>query len=316
MNQLKYCYAVKHNNENVRAGSRSGGVFTAVSDIVLSDGGAVYGCVMTEDFRQAKHIRAVTAEDRNRMRGSKYVQSVMGNCYSLCADDLKNGMLVLFTGTPCQIEALNCFLSAKNINTEKLITMDIVCHSVVSPKVWEKYINWFSDGRHVDSVDFRDKKQFGWTAHYETIVTDGKAESSNNYAKLFYRNVAYPLHCFSCYFKTTDRVSDITIGDYWGIDIIDPDFYDDKGTSLVMLNTSKGENYFFSCKDSLIYTKHLLCDSMQPPFDHNYHIPKNRKRFFKDLDKLDFSELIKKYVNPKKTFSYSLINKIAALFKR
>lgn len=316
MDKNRKCYAVKNKNETVRANSRSGGIFTAISDWVLDNGGVVYGCVMS-DVYTAEHIRATAKSDRDRMRGSKYIPSRINNCYSLCAEDLSNGKQVLFSGTPCQIDALNNFLSVKKTDTTNLLTMDLICHAVASPKLWQKYLDHLSKGKKIDSVDFRDKKNFGWGEHKETIVVEGKEISSKGFSDIYYSNLAYPLHCFKCYYKNCDRVSDITIGDYWGIDRLDPENFDNKGISLVILNSEKGNKAFSSCANELEIKEYYLIDSLQPPLVYNYTIPKNRNRFYNSLDNDNFDTILKKFVvrpkivNTKPDLLYSRIVSLA-----
>jgi len=132
-------FAVKHKNEAVRMNSRSGGIFTAVSDYVLLNNGSVYGCVLDDNFLP-KHIRAISREDRDLMRGSKYVQSDIGDTYKQVKNDLKNNILVLFSGTSCQISGLLSFLAGLDVTN--LFCLDIVCHGVPSRKVWSDYLTW------------------------------------------------------------------------------------------------------------------------------------------------------------------------------
>lgn len=131
-------YAVKHKSEIIRAESRSGGIFTALSDYILGNGGVVYGCILTEDF-MAVHVRADNVDIRNQMRGSKYIQSKLGNVYKNIKEDLINGKKVMFSGTSCQIAGLRSFLDK---DYKELFCVDIVCHGVPSTKVWIKYLSW------------------------------------------------------------------------------------------------------------------------------------------------------------------------------
>lgn len=295
----KKCYAVKNKDESTRAASRSGGMFTALSDLVLNDGGVIYGCVLSDNFRKAQHIRAVTKEERNRMRGSKYIPSEIGDCYRLCGEDLKDGKKVLFSGTPCQIEALNCYLEAKKIDTSNLLRVDILCFAVASPKVWDKFLNWRANGKQIDEVDFRNKRKFGWAHHAETVTIDGQEHSSRIFAKIFGKNLSASSCCSRCCFKSVNRPSDITLGDYWGIDNLDPSFNDNKGVSLVIANTEKGEKAFSKCTSQIEFKQFDLYDSLQSALEKSVRIPREQDRFFKDLDNHDFDYIIKKYLSKK-----------------
>ena len=180
-------YAVRHLNEEVRAASRSGGIFTALSDVALAEKGVVYGCVLTEDF-QAIHVRAEDAETRDRMRGSKYIQSRMGDTFLQVRKDLQEGRKVLFSGTPCQVAGLKSFLGKANDN---LLCVDIVCHGVPSPAVWKKYLDWQEkrNKSKVTEVDFRNKQDFGWKSHIETLKMEkGISISSSVFRVLFYKH--------------------------------------------------------------------------------------------------------------------------------
>ena len=297
MNKITMAYAVKHKDENIRAASRSGGIFTAVSDFVLKNGGVVYGCVLENPYT-AVHIRATTTEERNKMRGSKYIQSDTRRTFSECAADLKAGLMVLYTGTPCQIFGLLCYLDTLNIDKKRLITVDIVCHATASPKIWEKYVKYETNGIEPDNVNFRDKEKFGWAAHYETITVGGADKSGKKFADVFYKDLPFPTHCFDCKFKTVKRFSDITIGDYWHIGELDKNFADDKGISLVLVNSEKGNEIFKSIEKNITFKIFPLCLSMQKPFESNYSIPAKRDEFFRDADKMDFFQLHQKYTTP------------------
>lgn len=297
MNDLKFVYAVKHKDEAVRASSRSGGIFTAISDRVLDENGVVYGCVMKDAFT-AVHVRAETKEARDRMRGSKYIQSNTLCTFSQCAEDLRNGIRVLYTGTPCQIYGLICYLDALNIDRTGLITVDIVCHSTASPFIWKSYVDFVSGGNTPDYVCFRDKNKFGWADHKETICVNGEEKSGSMFADLFYKDLPFPPHCFSCRFKSNERFSDITIGDYWHIGELDNEFNDNKGVSLVITNTKKGDDMFASVSSDLVVKSFPLCLSMQRPFESNYAMPAKRKEFFADAHNMDFGALHEKYTAP------------------
>jgi len=161
-------YAVRHKDINEIEKSRSGAAFVAISDCILENGGVVYGAGYAEHFRVI-HKRATTKEERDEFRGSKYVQSDMNNVFRQVKEDLKNGLVVLFSGTPCQTSGLNAFVGKKL--RENLFLVDIVCHGVPSPYIWEDYLCYLErkQGSEIYWVNFRDKQEFGWTAHKETF---------------------------------------------------------------------------------------------------------------------------------------------------
>lgn len=287
-------YAVKHKDEETRAASRSGGIFTALSDEVLDKSGVVYGCVLTEDFKAA-HIRADNTEDRNKMRGSKYIQSKLGDTFNNVKVDLESGRKVLFSGTSCQVAGLKGYLEKEY---ENLLCVNVVCHGVPSPKVWEAYLKWQEKKNKlkVVSVDFRNKKDFGWRAHMETLrFKNGETVSSGVFRNLFYgHNVLRP-SCFECPYKSITHPSDITIADYWGIENAAPEFDDNKGVSLVLVNNEVGESVLEAVRDKLVWKQTRIEDSMQPPLKAPFPKPETRDQFWRDFQIKDFSYIAKKY---------------------
>lgn len=287
-------YAVKHKDNDARMSSRSGGIFTALSDKFLNDGGVIYGCVLDEDFT-AVHIRAESTEDRNRMRGSKYIQSEMRDVFSTVKGDLESGREVLFTGTSCQVAGLKGYIGK---DYEKLLCVDIVCHGVPSPMVWKDYLKWQEEknGSKVKAVDFRNKRDFGWKAHVETLFFEnGKQVNSRVFTTLFYGHSILRPCCYKCPYKDVIHPGDITIADYWGIDKAVPGFNDDKGISLVLINDDKGRDSFESIKDILEVHKTRLEDSMQPPMQAPYQVPEMRGQFWRDYYQMPFIAEVNKY---------------------
>lgn len=161
-------YAARHKDMNEVESSRSGAAFIAISDWILRQGGAVYGAGYTDHFRVV-HKRATTKEERDEFKGSKYVQSDLTGIFRQVKKDLKNGMIVLFSGTPCQTSGLNSYVSKKL--RENLYLVDIVCHGVPGPYLWRDYLTYLEkkQGDKIYWVNFRDKQEFGWTAHHETF---------------------------------------------------------------------------------------------------------------------------------------------------
>ena len=161
-------YAARHTDMDEVETSRSGAAFIAISDWILKQGGVVYGAGYADHFRVV-HKRAVTPEERDEFKGSKYVQSDMESVFWQVKQDLKNGMIVLFSGTPCQTSGLNAYVGKKL--RENLYLVDIVCHGVPAPYVWRDYLAYLEkkQGAKICWVNFRDKQEFGWSAHRETF---------------------------------------------------------------------------------------------------------------------------------------------------
>lgn len=307
-------YAVQHRDEYIRSVSRSGGIFTALSDYILKQGGFVYGCVLTKDF-EAVHVRACSEHERNRMRGSKYIQSQLKQTYKSVKNDLEADCYVLFSGTSCQVDGLKGYLGKEY---EKLFCIDIVCHGVPSPKVWKKYLSWqeIKYKSKVKAVDFRNKKDFGWRDHVESIYLDnGQCINSTVFTSLFYGHSILRPCCYVCPYKSVMHPGDITIADYWGIEKAAPEFDDNKGVSLVLINDDKGKMIFEIIQDQLLWKKTKLEDSMQPPLQAPFPKPKNRDDFWRDFEKKNFGYIAKKYggagmVNKVKRFLNKLKRKI------
>ena len=274
-------YAVKNRDDDIRMASRSGGVFTAISDLVLDMGGVVYGVRLNEEL-DAVHARATTKEERDSFRGSKYVQSRVGTAYQDCREDLIRGLPVLFSGTPCQIDGLQHFL-------------EVLCHGVPSPRVYRDYLAYAGRKGKVTSIDFRDKKRFGWRDHVETVTVDGVERSSRQYTDLFFGHNTLRPSCFYCPYKQAERYADITLGDYWGIDELDKAFNDDRGVSLVLTSSEKGKEWLQKASPMLLIKEFPFVNSVQDVLRRNYRIPSSRAQFWKDYDTLPFAGIVKKY---------------------
>ena len=292
------CYAARHADEGVRASSRSGGAFTALSDAVLAKGGVVYGCAM-DGILRARHVRAEDAEGRDAMRGSKYIESDMRGLLPLVADDLKAGREVLFSGTSCQVAGLRSFLGR---DYENLLCVDILCHGVPSPRLWADFVAHLEKketGTCTKAV-FRDKARFGWRAHMTTLqfgVADGKTVSASSevHRRLFMGNNALRRSCYACPYKAVEHPGDVTIGDFWGIENVAPGLDDDKGVSLVMVNTPRGGRAFDACKPALRWEATSVESCMQPVLERAAAEPKGRKKFWARYESWDFARIVKAY---------------------
>lgn len=292
--EIPITYAAKNKDAIIRMASRSGGFFSALSDEILLHNGVVYGCVLNEEFG-AIHVRAETPAERDCMRGSKYIQSDMSDIFLAVKEDLVSGREVLFSGTSCQVAGLLGYLGS---TYENLYCVDIVCHGVPSSKVWKDYLNWQETRMRskVVGVDFRNKSDYGWRAHMEKLCFEnGKIENSNVYTTLFYGHSILRPCCYKCPYKAIIHPGNITIADYWGIENVAPDFDDDRGVSLILINDNIGRKLFEEVKNKLEVYKTRIEDSMQPPLIKPFDSPKIRNKFWKDYAKLDFEKIAKKY---------------------
>ncbi|MDO4186088.1 MAG: Coenzyme F420 hydrogenase/dehydrogenase, beta subunit C-terminal domain [Bacteroidales bacterium] len=268
-------YAVRHQDINEIERSRSGAAFIAFSDYILKHGGVVYGAGYEGHFRVV-HKRAVNKTERDEFRGSKYVQSDLNGIYKNVKVDLQAGYKVLFSGTPCQTAGLRAYIGEKLL--DNLFLIDIVCHGVPSPYVWRDYLSNIERklGEPVMSLSFRDKKKYGWKAHYESFNGQNKSISTDSYKYLFYKHIMLRKSCSICPFTNLNRPSDVTLGDYWGWQKTDKEFNkDDKGCSLLLLNTKKGVDWFDIVKNTLnfipVKRENCLQPALQKPFPMHPH---------------------------------------------
>lgn len=287
-------YAVKHRNEDVLKASQSGGVFTALSDYFLKDGGVVYGAVLNEKL-EAVHCRADDFEKRDRMHGSKYVQSRLEEqLIGQIEQDLKTGKKVLFTGTPCQ-----CAMIRKNYGTyENLLNCDFICHGVPSPKTWKDYLEICSKawGTEIKHAIFRNKCYQIEGRHVESLFTAcGEELVSNEYAALFYSHLAHRSACFSCQFASEKRYSDITIGGFldWQLS----GFGCGYDVSMCFVNNGKGQEVLEHIKDDIYYNEcEITYFKNQPCLYHPVEHPGEQEDYWKEYLEHGFACAQKKYV--------------------
>lgn len=306
-------YGARHKDMNEVVSSRSGAAFVAISDYILEKGGVVYGVGYVDHFRVA-HKRATTKSQCTEFKGSKYVQSDLTGVFRNVKEDLSKGYTVLFSGTPCQTAGLNAYVGSKL--RENLFLADIVCHGVPSPYIWRDYINYL-ELKHNDKicwVNFRDKNEFGWTAHIETVKFNRNPDfkiANSLYTFLFYEHIMFRDSCASCKYTNLSRPSDVTFADFWGWKKTDANVNaDDKGLSLVLCNTKKGLSLFDSIKEKMFIFPVDLDKAMQPNLEHPSIEHPLRKVFEDDYARKGFKYVIKKYGN------FTLQYKVKCLMKK
>lgn len=292
-------YAVRHKVRRELATSRSGGAFIAFSDRILEQGGTVYGAGYAERFRVV-HKRAATNDERDEFKGSKYVQSDMGTTFASVISDLRAGIPVLFSGTPCQTAGIRSFLEKKRTDTRNLYLCDIVCHGVPAPYVWRDYLAYQEKrhGRSIAGVDFRDKHELGWSAHKESFSFVGadKIVYADIYTRTFYEHIMFRHTCGTCPYTNFRRPSDITLGDYWGWQRVDPQFgADDRGVSLVLVNTPQGKRLFDAVTGHIDYLASSPELAGQPNLRHPSHIHPDRAAFEHDYAQKGFEYAMKRH---------------------
>jgi len=295
-------YAVKHKNDQIRMTSSSGGMFVAISDYILDKGGVIYGADYNNNFVVC-HKRAITKEKRDCLKGSKYVQSDMGQTYQQVKQDLDNYMYVLFTGTSCQVSGLKTYL---NKEYERLYTQDLVCHGVPSPKVFEDYKAYLTKeyNSEIEYISFRHKyndDKYGPSTQTMKIIFKNKKvyikhSSEDIFYKLFLHNFILRPSCYRCIYTNLQKPGDITLADYWKIEKTIPDFQDGKGISLVLVNTKKGKEMFANVKEHLDFKVSNTEDCIQYPLQHPSPYAPKYYPFWKDYMKWGFLYAAKKYL--------------------
>ena len=302
-NEKTFAYAVINKNEEIRLQSSSGGVFTSLAENVLNQNGIVFGAKFDSDFNVI-HGYTDSLEGLAEFRGSKYVQSTIGDSFKECKNFLDEGRQVLFSGTPCQIAGLKSFLGK---NCDNLLCVDFICHGVPSPLLWSEYRKTLEKkfASRIMKTAFR-RKDYGWK-QYSLAVTFGNASEycntlkKDSYLKLFLKDVCLRESCYNCKYKTEKRISDITIADFWGIQNEYPELDDDKGTSFVMTHSDKGKKIVDNLTSCVV--KQIPLEKgvkYNPSYTRSVIRPKKRDVFFLDLEKysqnkITLEKLVEKY---------------------
>lgn len=298
--EQKY-YAVQHKNKGILKLSSSGGMFFALANAVLKSGGIVYGAAFDKAF-SVHHDRAVNIEQAKAFMGSKYVQSSMENIMNQILRDLEAGSTVLFTGTPCQVAGVRSLVLEKRKTLEGLVLCDFICHGAASPAVWESYVRYLNHA-HTNGLtfySFRGKKD-GWHRS-QPIIVSKEEDISDQYRKknsffIMYRTCCLDRpSCYSCEYTSYQRVSDITLGDFWNIGSVCPQMDDNTGTSQVLINTKAGETWFEACVGNLEYRKCTKQDVWQLHLEYPTSAPKQRiEKFWNMYRKKSFEDVLKQY---------------------
>ena len=290
-------------DEQIRMKSSSGGIFFQLAKFIIDNGGVVFGATFDDNWN-VNHICVTKIEDLNSIMGSKYVQSNISDTFIECKKYLENNVLVLFSGVACQIESLKIFLKKEYSN---LISVDVLCHGVPSPKVWRMYLNYLkynNNNKTINKIEFRNKA-FGWS-NFSMLVSF--ADSSNVveqhdynlYFKYFLQNIGLRPSCYNCHFKSIFRSSDISLGDAWGINNYNKSYNDEKGVSVILVHTKKGMNILNDIS-SCLNLKEYFVDIILPPMSDSrksVSINKKRNRFFMTLNKKKKFESVIKYIKP------------------
>lgn len=286
-------------DDSLRKESSSGGVFTLIAQHILSQGGLVFGAAFDETLR-LRHIAAETEEDLAKLRGSKYVQSAIGDCYKQAKAALLECRPVLFTGTPCQINGLRSFLGRDYGN---LYCQDIICHGAPLSQVWEKYVAYRENmaGSKAVKVNFRNKDA-GWKGYrlqmeFENGSVYSCKAGDDPYMQAFLGDLCLRESCHSCHAKGEHHSADLTLGDFWGVEQLEPELFDNKGTSLVLVHTQKGQKLFGAVRDQLktCETDAQKAISFNPAMVRSSPKNKNREKFLAQINSQSFPKTVNKY---------------------
>lgn len=290
-------YAGRVKDKSVLMRSSSGGAFTAVSDYFLSNGDAIVCAVYNYDTHDAEFQLITTEAERDAARGSRYMQSKPGNAFKdalrwLKANPDKN---LLFVGMGCQAEGFRKFAEVADIR-DRVWVVDIICHGSPSPKIWREYAVSLErkNGGRISKLSFKDKRN-GWKRPIAMVDINGREVQLSDYVRVFYNRCALRPSCHECPFATTERKTDITIGDFWHIEDKMPDFYDENGNSLFLIHTDRGVELFDKIKDGLEYRESNTIDCWQANLEKPTPVSEKRVEFWRDYQRKGIDYIMKKY---------------------
>lgn len=301
-NEVKEVYAALHNDRKVVKDSTSGGAMTAFAEVVLQNGGVVYGTFLDTSDWKVKYAYIDDIADICKFRGSKYVQADTLQTYTEIKNFLKQGRLVLFVGTPCHVAGLYSFLSG--IATDNLYTIDLLCHGTPSPELLVEHIKYSEEKykRKLTGFSFRDKSKFPnkvaqrYEFENKKVYVLGKCDS---FFQAFISGSAYRMCCYDCRYATQERVGDITLGDYWGVRRFHSKIDNSDGISLILINTAKGTELIEKANLNLVKS------DMQSAMAENGILKAPSEKaacrawFYEDIKSLGYGNALKKNVKVK-----------------
>lgn len=281
--------------------STSGGIFVELAERFIRDGGWVCGCAFSDDYKSCYHTLINKMEDIRKLTHSKYFQSNTSGIYNSISELLKKGEKVLFCGTPCQTAALHKFI--KSQWREGLTLADLFCKGVPSPVIHAKFLSMLEEKEHSKIIYFRSKsKAKGWGKFFtEVRFSNGKVRFIRSPLDNLFVTQELDVResCAHCEYKGLDRVSDISIGDYWGVTGIDNSIVK-KGMSAILVSTDKGARLVESLGDSIKKEKRSVFDvsnKKNPGFSKKIELNPRYDHFFEDVEKLPLEKVIKKYAS-------------------
>ncbi|MCD8348897.1 MAG: Coenzyme F420 hydrogenase/dehydrogenase, beta subunit C-terminal domain [Lachnospiraceae bacterium] len=292
-------YAARVKDRELLERSSSGGAFTAISDYFLEDGNAVVCAIYNYELHQTEFCLVTDKKAREQALGSKYMQSNPGIIYKTTLQWLKDkpDKMLLFVGMGCQADGFRKFAETMRIR-DRVIVVDIICHGTPSPKLWREYANVLENKHNgkIKYLTFKDKRN-GWNHPTAVAQINGVEISLREYVKIFYNKCALRPSCHECPYATTERKTDITIGDFWHIEKTIPDFYDPQGTSVFLIHTEQGLELFDRIKDNLEYCISNTEECWQINLERPTEKSPMREQFWSDYQAKGIEFIMKKYGN-------------------
>ena len=307
-------YAARLKDREKLKKSSSGGLFTALSDIFLTNGNAMVCCLYNYKTKHTEYRLISDPKDRDFARGSKYMQSLLGDIFRESILWLKKNpeKNLIFFGMGCQVAAFRRFTEVTRYSN-RVTFVDIICHGSPSPLIWEEYANNIENNYgKIQYLAFKDKRK-GWKNPTALAVVSGEEIYLDDYVQVFYSDCALRPACHKCPYASIKRDTDITIGDFWGIEYSVPDFYDEMGNSLVLIHTDKGIKLFEECKEQLDYRESNINDCLQSNLINPTEVPKERRQFWKDFHQYGINYVMRKYGSL--TLKSRIKNKLHYIFR-
>lgn len=297
-------YAAKAKDDGLRRISSSGGVFSLLAREVLKKGGVVYGAAFEKHTHRVIHQSAENEEELDALRGSKYVQSDMGDTFVRVKRDLEAGRYVLFSGCPCQMAGLRRLLDKEYDN---LLLVDVICHAVPSPLAWQKYLSCQEHKEHAKIARTFSRRNCGWRKYALSLEFSDSSDNAylvnpacDTYLRAFCSELFSRKCCHHCLFRSFKSGSDITIGDFWGVEKSCPELDDDKGVSAVCCNSGKGAAMFNVVREQLqsIPSTVQMVARNNKTLLGNHKMNKRRTLFFSKVSDTNFDELVERLIAP------------------
>ena len=297
-------YAAKAKDNELRRISSSGGVFSLLAREVLKKGGVIYGAVFEKDTHRVIHQSAENEYELDALRGSKYVQSDMGDTFVRVKRNLDAGRYVLFSGCPCQVAGLRCFLGKEHVN---LLLVDVICHAVPSPLAWQKYLSCLESKRKSKIIRVFSRRNCAWR---ECALSAEFMDSCDGehlvetvcdiYLRAFRADFFNRKCCHHCGYRSFRSGADITIGDFWGVEEFHPEIDDNEGVSAVICATGKGEKAFLAVKNKTYCVSSLLqtVASHNKAVFGNHSASKKRRIFFSEVSNMGFDDVVERLLMP------------------